>query len=96
MADTVSALFKSRRLGHAIIMTIIVTAVEVYGLYLWLGLQLGADPLREGRLFARGILSAGYILFVFLLIEHIISQIDHNKTETTIYQRPQKFNFVVF
>lgn len=87
MADTIRALFKSSRLGRAIILTIIVTTVEVYGLFLWLGLQL------QGA-----ILSAGWVLFGFLLIEHIISQIDHNSTEVILHpERPkQKFDLTQF
>jgi hypothetical protein len=69
----VASLFQFPGLVHFIIGTIIVTAVEITGLVIWLDQQMSGN-----------IGLAALLLFVFLLLEHIIAQIDHHKIENPL------------
>lgn len=76
------ALFQHRGSWH-IVVAIIVTAVEVAGLAIWF--YLHKRGVSEGIGSAEGLLFiylAAGLLFVFLLIEHIVSQFAHNIAKT--------------
>lgn len=85
--DTPRGLFGFPGLGHLLVV-IIVTTIEIEGLVRWLILQRGgnlasvAGPLSNipllqtlfSRLGAMGF--AGALLLIFLLVEHVLSQMD--------------------